>query len=216
MEIVLVRHALPVRIDATPDGSAATRSSAERGLRQAERVVQHSPARRHRPLHLPLATRPRDGGARSSAPWAVTAEIEHGIAEFDVKDSSYVPGRELKAARDPRWRRCCTATSTATTSTRWRSGSGWWTRSSGSWRATRAVARSVQPCRRDQRRGRPRPRSGEDDLVPAGLLLHHAHRRRARRTPGDREPQRDGPRTRPAGVAPSAEELAQQDFRLCG
>ena len=39
MELVLVRHALPVRIDATPDGAPADPGLAERGYAQAERVV---------------------------------------------------------------------------------------------------------------------------------------------------------------------------------
>jgi broad specificity phosphatase PhoE len=39
MELVLVRHALPVRIDATPDDRPADPGLAELGRRQADRVL---------------------------------------------------------------------------------------------------------------------------------------------------------------------------------
>jgi probable phosphoglycerate mutase len=103
MELVLVRHALPVRVDATPDGAPADPGLAERGRAQAERVVAAlagdevtalytSPARRARETAVPLAT------ALGLAP-----VVEPGVAEFDSADSSYVPVEELKAAGDPRW-----------------------------------------------------------------------------------------------------------------
>jgi broad specificity phosphatase PhoE len=103
MEIVLVRHALPVRIDATPDGSPADPGLADRGLEQAERIVaalQHdsidalysSPSRRAVETAAPLAK------ARGLQP-----VLEPGIAEFDSADSSYVPVEELRASGDPRW-----------------------------------------------------------------------------------------------------------------
>ncbi len=103
MELVLVRHALPVRIDATPDGGPADPGLAEQGREQAERVVAAlagdevsavytSPARRACETAVPLAT------ALGMEPG-----VEPGIAEFDSADSSYVPVEELKAAGDPRW-----------------------------------------------------------------------------------------------------------------
>ena len=103
MELVLVRHALPVRIDATPDGGPADPGLAARGREQAERVVAAlagdevhavytSPARRARETAVPLASA-----------LGLEPGVEPGIAEFDSADSSYVPVEELKAAGDPRW-----------------------------------------------------------------------------------------------------------------
>ncbi len=103
MELVLVRHALPVRIDATPDGGPADPGLAERGHEQAERLVAAlagdevsavytSPARRARETAVPLATA-----------LGLEPGVEGGIAEFDSADSSYVPVEDLKAAGDPRW-----------------------------------------------------------------------------------------------------------------
>ncbi len=103
MELVLVRHALPVRIDATPDGGPADPGLAERGHEQAARLVAAlagdevsavytSPARRARETAVPLATA-----------LGLEPGVEGGIAEFDSADSSYVPVEDLKAAGDPRW-----------------------------------------------------------------------------------------------------------------
>jgi broad specificity phosphatase PhoE len=105
MELVLVRHALPVRIDATHDGAPADPGLAEQGVTQAARVpaalagdridaVYSSPARRALETAEPLAV-------------ALGAQVvvEPGIAEFDAADPSYVPVVELKASGDPRWHR---------------------------------------------------------------------------------------------------------------
>ena len=103
MEIVLVRHALPVRIDATPDGSAADPQLAERGLAQAERVVQALTGDDVTALYTSPSRRARETAAPLERALGMSAEVEPGIAEFDVQDSSYVPVEELKAAGDPRW-----------------------------------------------------------------------------------------------------------------
>lgn len=102
MEIVLVRHALPVRVDAAPGGGPADPGLAERGHEQAARLlltaldtvdaVYVSPALRARETAQPLL------GALG-LPGIDTP----GIAEFDTADPSYVPVEELRAAGDPRW-----------------------------------------------------------------------------------------------------------------
>lgn len=102
MELVLVRHALPVRIDVTPDGSPADPGLAPRGSEQAARLVgalgpdvtalYTSPLRRARETAAPVE---RALGLSSS--------VVPGIAEFDAADGSYVPVEELKAEGDPRW-----------------------------------------------------------------------------------------------------------------
>jgi broad specificity phosphatase PhoE len=103
MELVFVRHALPVRIDATEDGSPADPGLADLGRRQAQRVrealvhdeVTHlysSPARRALETAAPLA-----------ATLGLDLAVEPGLAEFDEAHPTYVPVEELRAARDPRW-----------------------------------------------------------------------------------------------------------------
>jgi broad specificity phosphatase PhoE len=103
MEIVIVRHALPVRIDATPDGSPADPQLDERGCQQALRLVAALAADPVDALYTSPSRRARETAAPLEAALGMTAEIDAGLAEFDSKDSSYVPVEELKAAGDPRY-----------------------------------------------------------------------------------------------------------------
>ena len=103
MELVLVRHALPVRIDGTPDGSPADPGLAELGRAQAERVVQALSLDEVHAVYSSPATRARDTAAPLLAKLGLDVSIEPGIAEFDASDPSYVPVEELRAAKDPRW-----------------------------------------------------------------------------------------------------------------
>jgi len=104
MEIVLVRHALPVRVDATPDGAPADPGLAPRGVEQAARLVAALAADDVTALYTSPARRARETAAPLEQALAMTAEVEEGIAEFDAQDTSYVPVEELKAAGDPRWK----------------------------------------------------------------------------------------------------------------
>jgi probable phosphoglycerate mutase len=105
VEIVLVRHALPVRIDATPDGKPADPGLADPGVEQAGRVAA---ALEHDRVDA-LYTSPSRRAVETAAPLAVALGLdpvlEPGIAEFDAADPSYVPVEELRASGDPRWLR---------------------------------------------------------------------------------------------------------------
>ena len=103
MELVLVRHALPVRIDATPDGAPADPELAERGHEQARRLVAALAADEVTALYSSPSRRARATAAPLEQALGMTAEVEDGLAEFDSSDTSYVPVEELKAAGDPRW-----------------------------------------------------------------------------------------------------------------
>lgn len=103
MELLLIRHALPVRIERA-DGSPADPPLSERGRRQARRVaawlaaepidaVYTSPLRRARETAQPLAET-----------LGVEAVPEAGVQEYDAGASSYVPLEELKAADPEAWR----------------------------------------------------------------------------------------------------------------
>jgi broad specificity phosphatase PhoE len=103
MEIVLVRHALPVRIDATEDGGPADPELSERGREQAERLVQALAGEDVTALYTSPSRRARETAAPLERALGMTAEVEDGLKEFDAKDASYVPVEELKAAGDPRY-----------------------------------------------------------------------------------------------------------------
>jgi broad specificity phosphatase PhoE len=103
MELILVRHAQPVRVEAgTVDGPADPGLSPV-GRQQAARladwlaveapaVVCTSPLRRATETAAPL------GAALGVAP-----EVVPGISEYDAMSGEYIPIEELRAAKDERW-----------------------------------------------------------------------------------------------------------------
>jgi broad specificity phosphatase PhoE len=103
MELVLVRHALPVRIDATEDGSPADPGLAELGHQQAKRVLDALAGEEVTHLYSSPAARARETAVPLVGQLGLELLIEEGLAEFDVAHSSYVPVEELRAAGDPRW-----------------------------------------------------------------------------------------------------------------
>jgi 2,3-bisphosphoglycerate-dependent phosphoglycerate mutase len=103
MELVLVRHALPVRVDATPDGSPADPGLAELGHRQAARLVDALSQFDVDALYTSPATRARETAAPLADKLGLPLQVEAGVAEFDADHTSYVPVEELRAANDARW-----------------------------------------------------------------------------------------------------------------
>lgn len=99
-----MRHALPVRIDATPDGGPADPGLAARGHEQALRIVQVLAAEPITALYTSPSRRARETASPLEQALGMTASVEEGIAEFDSQDGSYVPVEELRAADDPRWK----------------------------------------------------------------------------------------------------------------
>jgi len=103
MELVLVRHALPVRIDATPDGSPADPGLADLGRQQAERLLQALRLDEVAALYSSPAARALETAVPLAEKLGLALEVEEGLAEFDAGHPSYVPVEELRAANDPRW-----------------------------------------------------------------------------------------------------------------
>ncbi len=101
MELLLIRHGLPVRRE-LEDGIADPELSAA-GLAQAEHLADYlhsepldavyaSPLRRALQTALPIATRR-----------GLDVHVIDGVAEWDRNSNEYVPIEELKAAGDPRY-----------------------------------------------------------------------------------------------------------------
>jgi probable phosphoglycerate mutase len=105
VELVLVRHALPVRVDAAPDGGPADPGLAERGREQARRVPAALALDDVTAVYSSPAARAVETAAPLAAALGVAAHIDPGLAEFDAADPSYVPVEELRASGDPRWER---------------------------------------------------------------------------------------------------------------
>jgi broad specificity phosphatase PhoE len=103
VELVLVRHALPVRIDGAHGDGPADPGLAERGREQAQRVLQALSLDRVDALYSSPAARARETAAPLVEKLGLPLTVEPGIAEFDAGDPSYIPVEELRAANDPRW-----------------------------------------------------------------------------------------------------------------
>ena len=101
MEIVLVRHGLPLRVEletgiADPELAAegheqAAKMAAYLGVEDIE-AVYVSPLRRALETARPLCKL-----------LGLEAVVSEGVAEFDRNSREYVPVEELRASNDPRW-----------------------------------------------------------------------------------------------------------------
>ena len=103
MELILVRHALPVREERT-DGSRADPSLSAAGRRQAERLATWF--RRH-PVDV-LYSSPLRRAVETAEPVArvlgLTPRIAAGVSEFDRDAAVYIPMEELKRTDYGAWK----------------------------------------------------------------------------------------------------------------
>jgi probable phosphoglycerate mutase len=103
MELLLIRHAEPVRIASGDVDGPADPGLTERGASQAQRLaawlaaepidgVVTSPLRRARETAAPLA-----------AALGIEPVVAAGVSEYDADSDEYIPIEELRAAKDDRW-----------------------------------------------------------------------------------------------------------------
>lgn len=101
VELLIIRHGLPVRIDDA--GGPADPELSEEGRAQARRLADWL---RHEPISA-IVTSPMRRALQTAAPLAevfgLEPDVDDEIAEFDRGQHFYVPIEELKAARDPRY-----------------------------------------------------------------------------------------------------------------
>lgn len=103
MELVLVRHALPVRVDATDDGAPADPGLSDLGWQQAVRVLEALALDDVTALYTSPAARALETAEPLATALGLPLEVDAGLAEFDKDHTSYVPVEELRAEDDPRW-----------------------------------------------------------------------------------------------------------------
>jgi probable phosphoglycerate mutase len=101
MELLLIRHALPIRVEGA-DGPADPPLS-DIGHRQSESLVRWLEPEPLDSLFVSPMVRARETAAPLSARRGLEALVHDGVAEFDKDSDSYVPMEELKASGDPRW-----------------------------------------------------------------------------------------------------------------
>ena len=101
MELLLIRHALPVRID-SGDGPADPDLS-EAGHQQAAALADWLVAEGIDAIWASPMRRARQTAAPLEAATGLTATIDDELKEFDADEPHYIPMEEL-STDDPRWR----------------------------------------------------------------------------------------------------------------
>jgi 2,3-bisphosphoglycerate-dependent phosphoglycerate mutase len=103
MELVLVRHAEPVRIaPGETGGVAADPGLTERGHDQARRVAAWLAHERFDALLVSPKRRARETAAPIADTLGLAVKIDEGIVEYDADSDHYIPMEELRATGDPR------------------------------------------------------------------------------------------------------------------
>jgi len=103
MELVLVRHAEPVRVEAGSVDGPADPGLSPAGRRQAERLAAWLAAESPDALLTSPLRRATETAAPLAAALAVEPEIVDGVAEYDAAAGHYIPIEELRATKDERW-----------------------------------------------------------------------------------------------------------------
>jgi probable phosphoglycerate mutase len=101
MELLLIRHAEPVRI-VDADGPADPPLQ-ERGVRQAELLGTWLATEPLDGIWASPLRRARETAAAVAAHHGLEVVIDDELAEFDKEATSYIPYEELKATRDERF-----------------------------------------------------------------------------------------------------------------
>lgn len=101
MELLLVRHALPIRRE-LEEGIADPELS-ESGHRQAAHLAQYLASERIDAVYSSPLTRAQETARPVAAGQGLDVRTEPGLAEWDQNSPEYIPVEELKAANDPRW-----------------------------------------------------------------------------------------------------------------
>ena len=111
MELLLVRHALPDRVDNTPTGEVADPTLSDLGRRQAAALADWlvglwpggPPAETVDAIYSSPLVRAFETAAPLADQLGYPVVVEDGLAEYDAEELVYIPVEELRAARDPRW-----------------------------------------------------------------------------------------------------------------
>ena len=101
MELLLIRHALPVRREL--EEGVADPELSEAGHQQAQHLAEYLASERLDALYASPLRRAQQTAQPVAHTQGLTIATADGVAEWDRNSSQYVPVEELKAAGDPRW-----------------------------------------------------------------------------------------------------------------
>ena len=101
MELLIIRHGLPVRRELTE--GAADPELAPEGHEQAARLARYLESEQIDAIYASPMARAKETAVPLAEPFGMEIAISPGVAEWDQNSPEYVPVEELKAANDPRW-----------------------------------------------------------------------------------------------------------------
>lgn len=101
MELLIIRHGLPVRREL--DTGAADPELSEAGHRQAEHLAAYLSSERLDAVYASPLRRAYQTAEPVAAAQGKEIVVVDDVAEWDRHSNEYVPIEELKAANDPRW-----------------------------------------------------------------------------------------------------------------
>ncbi|MGH0033371.1 MAG: histidine phosphatase family protein [Myxococcota bacterium] len=102
MELLLIRHALPLRVE-REDGKPADPPLSEAGKAQAERLAAWLADDEVHAVYASPMARARETAAPLADALGVSARIDPGLVEIDHLSHTYVPMEELKAMDRDAW-----------------------------------------------------------------------------------------------------------------
>jgi broad specificity phosphatase PhoE len=104
VDLLLIRHAEPVRIAPGSSTSPADPGLTDRGRVQAERLARWLA---HEPIDALLSSPLRRAGETAKVvgdALGVEVEVVDGLTEYDAEADYYIPVEEMRETRDHRWR----------------------------------------------------------------------------------------------------------------
>jgi len=101
MEVLLIRHAIPIRREL--ESGIANPELAAEGLKQADLMAQYLASERLHAIYASPMQRAQQTAQPLAAVQGLTITTIDGVAEYDKNSNQYVPVEELKANNDPRW-----------------------------------------------------------------------------------------------------------------
>ncbi len=102
MELILIRHARPERIEGAAGGADPTLTEA--GRHQAEAMAEWMSGEQLDALYVSPMARARETSSPLEAALGMEAVVVPEVREFDAEDPSYIPLEDLRADKE-RWQR---------------------------------------------------------------------------------------------------------------
>ena len=101
MELLLIRHALPIRREV--EVGAADPELSEAGHAQAQHLADYLASEELHAIYASPMMRAQQTASPLAERLGLAVSLVEGVAEYDRNSPEYIPVEELKATNDPRW-----------------------------------------------------------------------------------------------------------------